>query len=123
MITVTTEKLPAPIGPYSAAKISNGLLFVSGQTGSDPVRGGLAGDDISSQTEQVMKNIAVILEAAGSSFEKVVKTTCFLADIGDFAEFNRIYAQYFTGKPARSCFAVKSLPLNALVEVELIAEV
>lgn len=123
MITITTDKLPPAAGPYSVAKVSNGWLFASGQIGTDPATGKFAGADVSAQTEQVMKNIASVLEAAGTSFERVVKTTCFLANIEDFSTFNGIYARYFTEKPARSCFAVKDLPLGALVEVELIAEV
>jgi len=123
MIPVHTDKAPAAIGPYSQGYISNGLFFSSGQVALDPATGAVAGSDIVSQTEQIMRNLGALLEAAGSDFGKVVKTTCFLADMGDFAVFNEIYARYFTGKPARSCVAVKTLPKNLLAEVELIAEV
>jgi len=121
-IPYTTENAPAAIGPYSQAMRAGDLLFLSGQIPLDPATGELCGNDITAQTEQVMKNISAILENAGLNFENVVKTTCFLADIADFAEFNTVYAQYFTNKPARSCFAVKDLPRAALVEVEVIAQ-
>lgn len=121
--TVFTEKAPAAIGPYSQAKIYNQTLFTSGQIPVVPETGEVAGDDITSQAEQVMKNLAAVLEEAGTSFENVVKTTCFLADMGDFAAFNEVYAKYFTEKPARSCVAVKTLPKNVLCEVELIAAI
>lgn len=121
--TVFTEKAPAAIGPYSQAKIYNQTLFTSGQIPVVPETGEVAGDDIISQAEQVMKNLAAVLEEAGTSFENVVKTTCFLADMGDFAAFNEVYAKYFTEKPARSCVAVKTLPKNVLCEVELIAAI
>lgn len=117
-----TEKAPAAIGPYSQAVISGNMLYTSGQIPLDPATGALRGTDIAEQTEQVMRNLAAVLEAAGTGFENVVKTTCFLADMGDFAAFNEVYARYFTGKPARSCVAVKELPKGALVEVELMAE-
>lgn len=123
MKTIETPKAPAAIGPYSQAKISNGFLFASGQIPVNPETGTVDGDTIEIQAEQVMKNIGAILEAAGTDFSKVVKTTCFLADMGDFAAFNRIYETYFTSKPARSCVAVKALPKALLVEVEVIAEV
>ena len=123
MKQIHTDKAPAAIGPYSQGYISNGLFFTSGQIALDPATGAVVGQDIAAQTQQVMRNLAALLEAAGTDFTKVVKTTCFLADMGDFAAFNEIYAQYFTGKPARSCVAVKTLPKNLLVEVELIAEV
>ncbi|MDO5349138.1 MAG: RidA family protein [Lachnospiraceae bacterium] len=123
MKTIETQKAPAAIGPYSQAKISNGFLFASGQIPVNPETGTVDGDTIEIQAEQVMKNIGAILEAAGTDFSKVVKTTCFLADMGDFAAFNRIYETYFTSKPARSCVAVKALPKALLVEVEVIAEV
>ena len=103
--------------------ITNGFFFSSGQVPLDPATGEIVGTTIEEQTEQVMKNLGALLEAAGTSYENVVKTTCFLADMGDFAKFNEIYAKYFTGKPARSCVAVKTLPKNVLCEVELIAEV
>lgn len=123
MKQIHTDKAPAAIGPYSQGYISNGLFFTSGQIALDPATGAVVGQDIAAQTQQVMRNLAALLEAAGTDFTKVIKTTCFLADMGDFAVFNEIYAQYFTGKPARSCVAVKTLPKNLLVEVELIAEV
>lgn len=122
MKVIHTDRAPAALGPYSQAYISNGFLFTSGQIGADPATG-TTGATLAEQTEQVMKNLAALLEEAGTDFTRVVKTTCFLADMGDFAEFNEIYARYFTGKPARSCVAVKTLPKNLLVEVELIAEV
>lgn len=123
MTPVHTDKAPAAVGPYSQGYISNGFFFASGQIALDPVTGTVAGSDIVSQTEQIMKNLGALLDAAGSDFSKVVKTTCFLADMGDFSTFNEIYARYFTGKPARSCVAAKTLPKNMLAEVELIAEV
>ena len=123
MKVIYTENAPAAIGPYSQAMVTGNLLFTSGQIGLDPKTGAPAGDTIEAQAEQVMQNLAAVLTEAGSSFEKVVKTTCFLADMGDFAAFNAIYAKYFTGKPARSCVAVKTLPKGMLVEVECIAEV
>ncbi|WP_295865785.1 RidA family protein [uncultured Oscillibacter sp.] len=122
MKVIHTDRAPAALGPYSQAYISNGFLFTSGQIGADPATG-KAGATLAEQAEQVMKNLSALLEAAGTDFTRVVKTTCFLADMGDFAEFNEIYARYFTGKPARSCVAVKTLPKELLVEVELIAEV
>jgi 2-iminobutanoate/2-iminopropanoate deaminase len=120
---VSTEKAPAAIGPYSQEVISGGMVFTSGQIAINPASGAVEASDIVGQTEQVMKNLGEVLEAAGSSFEKAVKTTCFLADMGDFAAFNEIYAKYFVTKPARSCVAAKTLPKNVLVEVEVIAEV
>ena len=123
MKRINTDKAPAAIGPYSQGYISNGFFFSSGQIPLDPATGAVVGQDITAQTEQVMQNIGALLEAAGAEFTSVVKTTCFLADMGDFAAFNEIYSRYFTGKPARSCVAVKTLPKNVLVEVELIAEV
>ena len=123
MKTIQTDKAPAAVGPYSQAKISGGFLFASGQVGINPAIGAIVDGGLESQTEQVMANIAAVLEASGSSFDQVIKTTCFLADIADFKAFNEIYAKYFTSKPARSCVAVKDLPLGALVEVEIIAEV
>ena len=118
---VATDKAPAAIGPYSQAVKSGDLVFTSGQIGIDPACGEITGKDIREQTEQVMKNLGEVLRAAGSSPELVVKTTCFLADIGDFAAFNEIYGKYFTEKPARSCVAVAALPKGALVEVEAVA--
>ena len=123
MKKIATDKAPGAIGPYSQAVICGGLVYTSGQIAIDPATGDLAGADIATQSEQVMKNLGAVLTAAGSSYEKAVKTTCFLADIADFATFNEIYGRYFTEKPARSCVAVKALPKGALVEVEVIAEV
>ena len=120
---VSTEKAPAAIGPYSQAVISGGMVYTSGQIAINPASGQVEATDISGQTEQVMKNLGEVLAAAGSGFEKAVKTTWFLADMGDFATFNEIYAKYFVTKPARSCVAAKTLPKNVLVEVEVIAEV
>ncbi|MDY5022920.1 MAG: RidA family protein [Blautia sp.] len=123
MQVVYTEKAPAAIGPYSQAIILNGVLFTSGQIPVNPSTGDISGNTIEEQAEQVMKNLGEVLKEAGSSFEKAVKTTCFLADMGDFAAFNGVYAKYFVNKPARSCVAVKSLPKNVLCEVEVIAAV
>ena len=123
MKVVYTEKAPAAIGPDSQAMILNGVLFTSGQIPVNPATGEINGDTIETQAEQVMKNLGEVLKEAGSSFEKAVKTTCFLADMGDFAKFNEVYAKYFVNKPARSCVAVKTLPKNVLCEVEVIAEV
>lgn len=123
MKVVYTDKAPAAIGPYSQAMILNGVLFTSGQIPVNPATGEINGDTIEIQAEQVMKNLGEVLKEAGSSFEKAVKTTCFLADMGDFAKFNEVYAKYFVNKPARSCVAVKTLPKNVLCEVEVIAEV
>lgn len=123
MKVVYTEKAPAAIGPYSQAMILNGVLFTSGQIPVNPATGEINGDTIETQAEQVMKNLGEVLKEAGSSFEKAVKTTFFLADMGDFAKFNEVYAKYFVNKPARSCVAVKTLPKNVLCEVEVIAEV
>ena len=123
MKVVYTDKAPAAIGPYSQAMILNGVLFTSGQIPVNPATGEINGDTIETQVEQVMKNLGEVLKEAGSSFEKAVKTTCFLADMGDFAKFNEVYAKYFVNKPARSCVAVKTLPKNVLCEVEVIAEV
>ena len=122
MNVIYTEKAPAAIGPYSQAMTTGNLLFTSGQIPINPATGEIAGTTIQEQTEQVMKNLGEVLLAAGSSFDKVVKTTWFLANMDDFAAFNEVYAKYFTGKPARSCVAVKTLPKNVLCEVELIAE-
>lgn len=123
MKVVYTDKAPAAIGPYSQAIILNGVLFTSGQIPVDPATGEIKGDTIETQAEQVMENLGEVLKEAGSSFEKAVKTTCFLADMGDFAKFNEVYAKYFVNKPARSCVAVKTLPKNVLCEVEVIAAV
>ncbi|RAQ22804.1 regulator [Hydrogeniiclostridium mannosilyticum] len=121
MKVYTTEKAPAAIGPYSQAIEANGFLFASGQIPIVPATGALAAGDITVQAEQVMKNVGAILQAAGADYTDVVKTTCFLADMEDFAAFNEVYAKYFTGKPARSCVAVKELPKKVLCEVEIIA--
>lgn len=123
MKEIFTDKAPAAIGPYSQAMILNGVLFTSGQIPVDPATGEISGDTIEVQAEQVMKNLGEVLKEAGSSFENAVKTTCFLADMGDFAKFNEVYAKYFVNKPARSCVAVKTLPKNVLCEVEVIAAV
>lgn len=122
MNKISTEKAPAAIGPYSQAVTVAGMVYTSGQIPIDPATGNIEATDITSQAEQVMINLGAVLQAAGSSYEKAVKTTCFLADIADFAAFNAVYAKYFTEKPARSCVAVKELPKGALVEVEVIAE-
>lgn len=118
-----TENAPAAIGPYSQAKIVNGILYASGQIAINPATGEVEADTIEGQTEQVCKNIGAILSAAGSDFDKVIKTTCFLKNMSDFATFNGIYGTYFTSKPARSCVAAAALPKDVLVEVEIIAEV
>ncbi|MBR1770596.1 MAG: RidA family protein [Lachnospiraceae bacterium] len=120
---VATDKAPAAIGPYSQGIITGNLLFASGQIAINPANGAIEAEGIVAQTEQVMQNIGAILAEAGTDYSKVVKTTCFLADMNDFATFNEIYAKYFTEKPARSCVAVKTLPKNVLCEVEVIAEV
>ncbi len=120
---ISTDKAPAAIGPYSQGILLGNIFFASGQIAINPATGEIEGDDIVAQTEQVMKNIGELLKAAGTDYTKVAKTTCFLADMGDFAAFNEIYARYFTEKPARSCVAVKTLPKNVLCEVEVIAEV
>lgn len=118
MKTVETKNAPEAIGPYSQAKITGGLVFASGQIPVNPASGNIEADDVAGQTEQVCKNVAALLEAAGSSIDKVVKTVCFLADIADFAAFNAVYEKYFTSRPARSCVAVKDIPKGALVEIE-----
>ena len=118
---VSTEKAPAAIGPYSQAIAAGNLLFASGQIPIVPETGKLAEGGIAEQAEQAMKNVGEILKASGLTFADVVKTTCFLADMGDFAVFNEVYAKFFTGRPARSCVAVKALPKGALCEVEVIA--
>ena len=120
---VSTDKAPAAIGPYSQGIIANGFLFASGQIPINPETGEIEGEEISAQAELVMKNIGELLLAAGTSYENVVKTSCFLADMNDFAAFNAVYEKYFTGKPARSCVAVKQLPKSVLCEVEVIAVV
>ena len=120
---ISTNKAPSAIGPYSQAIVCGDMLYSSGQIPINPQTGNIEATDITAQTEQVMKNLAAVLEAAGTSFENVVKTTCFLANISDFAAFNEVYAKYFVSKPARSCVAVKDLPKGALCEVELIAKI
>ncbi len=122
MKCVQTEHAPAAIGPYSQALVTGGLVFTSGQIPLDPATGAVVEGGVEAQAEQVMKNLAAVLEEAGSGLDKAVKTTCFLADMNDFAAFNEVYARYFTGKPARSCVAVRQLPKSVLVEVEVIAE-
>lgn len=120
---VSTELAPKAIGPYSQGIVVNNLIFTSGQIALSPEDGSLVGKDVAEQTEQVMKNLAAVLFSAGSSLDDAVKTTCFLADIADFAKFNEVYGKYITSAPARSCVAVKDLPKGALVEVEVIAEI
>lgn len=121
--TLHTDNAPAAIGPYSQAKIVNGILYASGQIAINLASGEVEADTIEGQTEQVCKNIGALLAAAGSDFTKVIKTTCFLKNMSDFATFNEIYGSYFTSKPARSCVAAAALPKDVLVEVEIIAEV
>ena len=123
MEKIYTKNAPDAIGPYSQAIKCGDLVFTSGQIAINPITSQVEATDINGQTEQVCKNICALLEAAGTSIEKVIKTTCFLADMGDFAAFNQIYGKYFVSKPARSCVAVKTLPKNVLVEVEVIAEI
>ena len=120
---IATDKAPSAIGPYSQAIAFGNMLFTSGQIPINPATGNIEATTITEQTEQVMKNLGAVLAEAGSSFERAIKTTCFLANISDFAAFNEVYAKYFTEKPARSCVAVKDLPKGALVEVEVIAEI
>ena len=122
MEKIYTKNAPDAIGPYSQAIKCGNLLFTSGQIAIDPATSTVEATDIVGQTEQVCKNLCAVLEAAGTTMEKVVKTTCFLSDMADFAAFNEVYAKYFVSKPARSCVAVKTLPKNVLVEVEVIAE-
>ena len=123
MNQVSTSKAPAAIGPYCQAVVHNGLVFTSGQVPLDPATGSVAGDTIEQQSRQVCENLSAVLAAAGSGMDKVIKTTCFLSDMGNFAAFNDVYAEYFTQKPARSCVAVNTLPKNVLVEVECVAVV
>lgn len=123
LVFVSTDQAPAAIGPYSQAVIDKGTLYTSGQIPICPATGEIAGVDITTQAEQVMKNLAAVLSEAGTDFEHVIKTTCFLADMGDFAPFNDVYAAYFTSRPARSCVAVKTLPKNVRCEVEVIASI
>ena len=121
MKAIATANAPGAIGPYSQGFVVNGFVYTSGQIPVDPATGTIP-QGIAAQTEQSCKNVGAILEAAGSGFDKVFKTTCFLADMGDFATFNEVYARYFTSRPARSCVAVKTLPKNVLCEIEAIAE-
>lgn len=123
MKIISTEKAPAAIGPYSQGIVTGNLLFASGQIPINPATGAVKAKTIEEQTKQVCENIGELLKAAGSDFTKVVKTTCFLADINDFAQFNAVYAEYFVSKPARSCVAVKDIPKGVLCEIEIIAEV
>ena len=123
MKKISTNNAPAAIGPYSQAVVCGNIVYTSGQIPINPLTGNVEAVGISAQTEQVMKNLGAVLSAAGSDYSKAVKTTCFLADIADFAAFNEVYAKYFTEKPARSCVAVKDLPKGVLVEVEVIAEI
>lgn len=123
MKKIHTDKAPAAIGPYSQAIVHGDLVFTSGQIPINPTTGNIEAEGIAAQTEQVMQNLGVVLTAAGASFESAIKTTCFLADMADFAAFNEVYARYFTEKPARSCVAVKTLPKSVLVEVEVVAEI
>lgn len=118
---IHTDNAPAAVGPYSQAIAAGGMLYTSGQIALDPATGEIVGDDIKAQAEQVMRNLAAVLTEAGTSQENVIKTTCFLKDMGDFGAFNEVYGAFFTEKPARSCVAVKTLPKDVLCEVEVIA--
>ena len=120
---ISTSNAPAAVGPYSQAIKVGDTLYTSGQIALDPATGAMAASDVTGQAEQVMKNLAAVLTASGYTFEDAVKTTCFLADMNDFAAFNAVYEKYFISKPARSCVAVKTLPKGVLVEVEVIAEI
>ena len=122
MKTIETKNAPAAIGPYSQAVVSGGLVYTSGQIPVDPVTGAIEAGGIDGQTHQALRNLAAVLEAAGSSLGKVIRTTCFLKDMNDFSGFNEIYAQYFPGRPARSCVEVSALPKGALLEIDAIAE-
>ena len=123
MKIIHTDAAPAAVGPYSQAMVTGGMVYTSGQIALDPATGALVGTDVTAQTHQVMRNLAAVLAAAGTGLDRVVKTTCFLTDIADFAAFNAVYAEYFPNKPARSCVAVKALPKGAICEVECVAEV
>ena len=123
MKAVATEKAPKALGPYSQGFVHNGILYSAGQIAIDPAADAVVAQTIAEQTEQVCKNLGAVLAEAGTDFDHVLKTTCFLADMGDFAAFNEVYGKYFTSKPARSCVAVKTLPKNVLCEVEVIAAV
>ncbi len=119
---IKTDKAPQAIGPYSQAVVLNNLVFTSGQIALNPETGSLEGENIKEQTHRVCKNLQAVLESSGSNFKSVIKTTCFLQDMNDFADFNNVYGEYFSEKPARSCVAVRELPKGALVEIEVIAE-
>ena len=123
METIHSDNAPAALGPYSQAMRVQGLVYTSGQIGIDPAAGKITANTVDGQAEQVCKNLSAVLAAAGTDLTRVVKTTCFLADMADFAAFNDVYARFFTGKPARSCVAAKALPAGALCEIEIIAEV
>lgn len=123
MKKIHTDNAPLAVGPYSQAVVSGGMVYTSGQIAINPATNTIEAVTVQEQSEQVMKNLGAVLEASGSSFDKAVKTTCFLADMNDFSAFNEIYGKYFTSLPARSCVAVKTLPKNVLVEVEVIAEI
>lgn len=123
MKVISTEEAPAALGPYSQGYVHNGILYSAGQVPINPETGNVEAEDIKGQAEQSCKNLGAILEAAGTSFDKVLKTTCFLSDMDNFAAFNEVYAKYFTSNPARSCVAVKTLPKNVLCEIEMIAAV
>ena len=123
MKIIATNEAPAAIGPYSQGMITGDLVYTSGQIPVDPKTGAIAGDTIETQAEQSLKNVKAVLEAGGASLDSIVKTTCFIADMADFAAFNAVYARYITNAPARSCVAVKTLPKNVLVEIEAIAEI
>lgn len=122
MKTIETKNAPAAIGPYSQAKVAGGLVFASGQIPIDPATGNIEASDIAGQTRRAALNLAAVLEAAGSGLDKVLKTTCFITDMNAFADFNEVYAEFFPGKPARSCVEVSRLPKGALVEIEAVAE-
>ena len=122
MKTIETKNAPAAIGPYSQAKVAGGLVFASGQIPIDPATGNIEAADVASQTRRAAQNLAAVLEAAGSGLDKVLKTTCFITDMNAFAAFNEVYAEFFPGKPARSCVEVSKLPKGALVEIEAVAE-
>jgi 2-iminobutanoate/2-iminopropanoate deaminase len=123
MKVVATEKAPKAVGPYSQGYVHNGIFYSAGQIPINPATDAVEADTIEGQAEQVCKNLEAVLAEAGSSFDQVIKTTCFLSDMADFAPFNEVYAKYFTSKPARSCVAVKTLPKNVLCEIEVIAVV
>ncbi|MBE6990515.1 MAG: RidA family protein [Ruminococcaceae bacterium] len=122
MIRINTDQAPAAIGPYAQGYISGSMVYTSGQIPADPATGDIVGDDIVTQAHRACQNVGTVLRAGGTDYEHVVKTTCFLADMGDFAAFNQVYAAYFTGAPARSCVAVKTLPRGVLCEIEAVAE-